>query len=183
MNYCQIIDCDVANGPGLRVSLFVSGCTHHCPGCFNEVAWDKAYGKPWTPEDTQRLLKMLDRPYIQGLTLLGGEPMELYNQDSVWDIIKAVREKFPDKDIWLYSGYTFEQLTGKIPCLDADENSRCRGPHTDEILSGLNVLVDGPFILDEKDITLKFRGSHNQRVLYMTASLHEEAPVWMEEYK
>lgn len=196
MNYGQIYDCDVANGPGLRVSLFVSGCSHHCPGCFNEIAWDPNFGKPFTSETALHILEMLDKEYIQGLTVLGGEPMERYNQKAVADLLSQVRTAFPQKDIWLYSGYTFEQLTGKEPCLsypigahiltDTDffEKSLCRDlENTDRILSCLDVLVDGRFVMAEKDVTLKFRGSRNQRVLDMKASLREEAPIWMEAYR
>lgn len=117
MNYAQIFDCDIANGPGMRVSLFVSGCTHHCEGCFNAQTWDFAYGKKYTSEITQALIQMMDRPYIKGITILGGEPMEPENQKDVLALLKAIRNAFRDsKNIWIYSGYVFEQLTGKRPC-------------------------------------------------------------------
>ena len=110
MNYGLIYNCDTANGPGLRVSLFVSGCTHHCPGCFNAQTWDFDYGQPYTEQIQTDILDMLDNSYIQGLTILGGEPMEPQNQPAVYGLVKAVRERLPEKDVWIYSGYTFEEL-------------------------------------------------------------------------
>lgn len=169
MNYCAIKDCDVADGPGVRVTLFVSGCTNHCEGCFQPQTWDFDYGEPYTPDTQTHLLSLLGRPYIRGLTLLGGEPMEPANQPSVLSLMRAVRESLPGKDIWLYSGFTFEALT----C----PGSRCHTGVTGEILSLADVLVDGPFILAKKDLMLRFRGSSNQRLLDMPQTLLAGAPV------
>lgn len=160
MNYATIKPHDVANGTGVRVSLFVSGCTHHCKGCFNEVAWDFNYGNPYTQETEDEIIKLLDREYIKGLSLLGGEPMEVSNQKSILPLIKRVREVFGDaKTIWIYSGYTLEELL--------DENSRCHCDETVEILKNIDTLVDGEFVEELKDLKLKFRGSSNQRIIDM----------------
>ena len=175
MNYADIKKVDVANGPGVRVSLFVSGCTHHCPGCFNEQTWDFNYGQPYTEQTQTNILDMLNNNYIQGLTILGGEPMEPQNQPQVYDLVKAVRKRFPEKDIWIYSGYTFEELQ--------NPEARCYTPNTKDILCLIDVLVDGRFVLAEKDVTLAFRGSRNQRVLDVKASLEKSAPCWVEGYR
>jgi len=175
MNYGQIYDCDPGNGPGLRVSLFVSGCTHHCPSCFNEQTWDFSYGEPYTAATQANIIEMLNRPYIQGLTVLGGEPMESVNQKVVWALLKEVREKLPTKDIWIYSGYTFEELL--------DPKSRCHRPSTKPILELADVLVDGRFVMAKKDVRLTFRGSRNQRVLDLKESLHTGQPCWVERYR
>lgn len=176
MNYAQIFDCDIANGPGMRVSLFVSGCTHHCEGCFNAQTWDFAYGKKYTSEITQALIQMMDRPYIKGITILGGEPMEPENQKDVLALLKAIRNAFRDsKNIWIYSGYVFEQLTGKRPCRASTLTAK-------EILSLADVLVDGEFVMAQKDVSLAFRGSRNQRILDCKASLKGDAAVWLSEY-
>ncbi len=158
MNFATIKKRDIANGPGVRVSLFVSGCTHRCEGCFNEVAWDFDYGAPFTKAVEDELLEALSPDYIQGLTLLGGEPFEPENQRALVPFLKRVREVFPQKNIWCYSGYTLEQLTGE---------SRARCEVTDEMLSMLDVLVDGRFVLAKKNIRLRFRGSENQRLIDM----------------
>ena len=158
MHYAEIKNCDIANGEGVRVSLFVSGCTHRCPGCFNEVAWDFAYGEPFTPEVEAELLELLEPAYICGLSLLGGEPFEPANQRALLPFLKKVKERFPQKTIWCYSGYTLEQLQGE---------SRARCGATDEMLALLDVLVDGRFILEQKNIRLRFRGSENQRLIDM----------------
>lgn len=158
MNYATIKEHDTANGTGVRVSLFVSGCTHHCKGCFNQVAWDFNYGEPFTAETEEKLIKLLDRPYIRGLSLLGGEPMEVSNQKVLLPFLKKVRERFGEtKDIWCYSGYTFEELL--------DEKSRCHSNDTIPMLKLLDVLVDGEFKEELKDLKLKFRGSSNQRII------------------
>lgn len=164
MNYAAIKYCDIANGPGVRTSLFVSGCTHHCPGCFNAVAWDFAYGQPFTTEAENAVFDSLRPDYITGLTLLGGEPMELANQEALLPFLRRMRESLPDKTIWCYSGYTWEQLRGEEP-------SRCFGKHTSELLKLLDVLVDGRFEEEKHDITLRFRGSANQRVIDVRKSL------------
>jgi anaerobic ribonucleoside-triphosphate reductase activating protein len=158
MNYATIKKRDIANGPGVRVSLFVSGCTHRCPGCFNADTWDFAYGEPFTPEVEEELLALLEPEYICGLSLLGGEPFEPANQRALLPFLKRVKERFPQKTVWCYSGYTLEELQGE---------SRARCGTTDEMLSLLDVLVDGRFILAQKNIRLRFRGSENQRLIDM----------------
>lgn len=159
MNYATIKNNDIANGLGIRVSLFVSGCTHHCKGCFNSVAWSFDYGNPFTEETQNQILSLLDKPHIKGLTLLGGEPMEPQNQVEVIKLLRQVKQKFPQKDIWCYSGYTLEELR--------DINNRSHTPVTDEILSIVDVLVDGKFVEEKKNLKLKFRGSENQRLIDM----------------
>ena len=158
MNYATIKKRDIANGPGVRVSLFVSGCTHHCPGCFNEIAWDFAYGEPFTPQVEQELLEALAPDYIKGLSLLGGEPFEPQNQAALLPFLKKMREVYPQKTVWCYSGYTLEQLQGRV-------DSRARCAYTDRMLSYIDVLVDGRFVLEKKNIRLRFRGSENQRLI------------------
>ena len=158
MNFATIKKRDIANGPGVRVSLFVSGCTHRCEGCFNEVAWDFAYGEPFTREVEDAILEALAPDFIAGLTLLGGEPFEPENQRALLPFLHRVRERFPQKTIWCYSGFTLEQLTG-------ESRARCRV--TDEMLAQLDVLVDGRFVLAKKNIRLRFRGSENQRLIDM----------------
>ena len=166
MNYADIRPIDVANGPGVRVSLFVSGCTHHCEGCFNPETWDFHYGKPFGPEQEEEILSALARPYIHGLSLLGGEPMEPENQQAILHLVRRVRERFPEKDIWCYSGYLFESL----------RDSQV-GEYSQELLKELDVLVDGPFVLEKKDLSLRFRGSSNQRLIDVPASLRAGAAV------
>lgn len=160
MNYADIRPIDVANGPGVRVSIFVSGCTHHCKECFNPETWDFGYGKPFGEEQIRAILGHLSKPYIHGLSLLGGEPFEPQNQRAVLELVKRVRAAFPRKDVWCYSGYLYEDLAaGKI--------GRC----SQELLEQLDVLVDGPFVLEKKELSLRFRGSANQRLIDVPASL------------
>ena len=156
MRYGEIKNCDIANGEGVRVTLFVSGCTHHCKGCFNTDTWDFDYGMTYTTETEESITDMLRPSYINGLTLLGGEPMEPDNQRALLSLVKRVKLLFPEKDIWCYSGYTFEELT---------EESRARCECTDELLSYIDVLVDGEFVEEKKNISLAFRGSENQRII------------------
>ena len=158
MNYASIRKCDIANGEGVRVSLFVSGCTHRCKGCFNEEAQDFNYGSPFTSEVESEIFAALEPAHIAGLTLLGGEPMEPENQARLAPFLRRFRERFgASKTLWIYTGCTLEQLK--------DPSSRWRTGMTDEILSMTDVLVDGPFIEELKDISLQFRGSSNQRIL------------------
>ena len=163
MNYAEIKPYDIANGEGVRVSLFVSGCRRHCKGCLNGVAWDFAYGKPFTEETEAYLLEKLSPYYIAGLTLLGGDPFEPENQRALLPFVKKVRAAFPAKDIWCYTGYTF--CDGGIA--EEEVQTEC----TRELVSLLDVLVDGRFIEELKDIRLKFRGSSNQRVIDVKRSL------------
>ena len=169
MNYATIKNCDIANGPGVRISLFVSGCTHRCKGCFNEVAWDFDYGQPFTQETIEEILNMLAPPHIAGITLLGGEPFEPQNQPALLDLLRQIKAKMPAKSIWAFSGYLFEKdiLAGRL------------GPKeiTQEFVSYLDVLVDGPFILEKKDLMLRFRGSSNQRLIDVKASLESGTTV------
>ena len=160
MHYATIKNCDIANGPGVRVSLFVSGCTHRCPGCFNEVAWDFSYGQPFTEETEDYILNLLRPDYVQGLTLLGGEPFEPENQGAVVDLLRQVKQALPEKSIWAFSGYLFDRdiLSGKLGDMA-------------EYLSYLDVLVDGPFVQAKKNLSLRFRGSENQRLIDVPASL------------
>ncbi|MDD6204574.1 MAG: anaerobic ribonucleoside-triphosphate reductase activating protein [Firmicutes bacterium] len=169
MNYAEIKNCDIANGEGVRVTLFVSGCTNHCPGCFQKQTWDFDYGQPFTRETEEHLLELLRPDYISGLTLLGGEPFEPCNQRALLPFIKEVRAALPDKTVWAFSGFTFEEL------LTPGSHPHCEA--TAEILSMLDVLVDGRFVESLKDISLRFRGSSNQRILDVPASLAAGAPV------
>ena len=161
MNYATIKYNDIANGTGVRTSLFVSGCTHRCKGCFNEIAWDFTYGEPFTRKTEQAILDSMKAPYIAGLSLLGGEPMEPVNQRGLLPLLRRVHEELPEKTVWVYSGYTYESDL-KSPV------GRAHCEVTDEFLSYVDVLVDGEFIEDLKDITLQFRGSSNQRILHLT---------------
>lgn len=183
MNYGEIKKTDIANGPGVRVSLFVSGCTHHCKGCFNPETWNFEYGKPFTKMVEDELLDALAPAHISGLTLLGGEPMEPSNQQALVPFLRRVKDRFPYKTIWCYTGYRLEaDLLGT--CEDESGRSgRARCEVTDEFLSYLDVLVDGEFILDKKDIRLKFRGSSNQRIMDVQASLQNGKAVMIEEFQ
>ena len=157
MNYGEIKKYDIANGPGVRVTLFVSGCRHHCKGCFNAETWDFHYGNPYTEKTEKEILDALNHPYIAGLTLLGGEPFEPENQRELVKLLKKVRKMYPKKNIWCYTGYTYDK--------DLLEGGKVYTPFTEEMLSYIDTLVDGQFIESQKDITLKFRGSANQRIL------------------
>lgn len=170
MNFCKIINCDTANGEGLRVTLFVSGCEHHCKGCFNPETWNPKFGLPFTEDVAEKILELVSKPYIHGLTLLGGEPMMPYNQSVLVNLLRQVKGIFPNKDVWVYSGFRFEELVGL-------EESYGRCEYTDEFLSLIDVLVDGRFILEQKDLTLKFKGSRNQRILDVRQSLQTGIPV------
>ena len=170
MNYGQVFYADTANGIGARISLFVSGCTHHCPGCFNEETWDFNFGDPFTREVEDDIIEHLRPSYIDGLSLLGGEPMEAQNQRALLPFLERVKHEVPHATVWIYSGYTFEEL------LDT-ENRRCHTEATRRILELADILVDGKFILAEKDVKLRFRGSRNQRILELKESLKENHPV------
>ena len=172
MHYATIKNCDIANGPGIRVSLFVSGCTHRCPGCFNEVAWDFAYGEPFTQQTIDTILRMLAPSYIRGLTLLGGEPFEPQNQPAVVELLRQVRGELPEKTVWAYSGYLFDKdiLSGRLG-------------DTSEYLSYLDVLVDGPFVEQKKNLSLRFRGSENQRLIDVPKSLSQGRIVLWQDWQ
>lgn len=173
MNYCGIKKCDIANGIGVRVTLFVSGCTHHCKGCFQPETWDFAYGDAFTAETENEILDAMAPDYINGLTLLGGEPFEPENQRVLVEFLKKVKEKYPQKSIWCYTGYLYDQeLLAK---------SRARCEVTDEMLSMIDVLVDGEFQLDKKNISLQFRGSENQRLIDLKKTRSTgEITLWRE---
>ena len=175
MNYATIKNCDIANGPGVRVSLFVSGCTHHCKGCFNEVAWDFNYGEPFTQKTVDSIINMLAPDYVKGITLLGGEPFEPQNQPVILDLLRQIKQIYPNKSVWAFSGYLFDKeiLSGKL------------GPWkiTREYLSYVDVLVDGRFIIEKKDLSLRFRGSSNQRIIDVPASLKKGEIVLWEDWQ
>ena len=172
MNYATIKNCDIANGPGVRVSLFVSGCTHRCPGCFNEVAWDFNYGEPFTQETIDSILEMLKPAYVRVLTLLGGEPFEPQNQPALLDLLRQIKDKMPQKSIWAFSGYLFDRdiLSGRLG-------------DTSEYLSYLDVLVDGPFVEARKNLSLRFRGSENQRLIDVKKSLASGEIILWEDWQ
>ena len=175
MNYATIKNCDIANGPGVRVSLFVSGCTHHCKGCFNEVAWDFDYGQPFTQETIDMILQMMKPHYIKGITRLGGEPFEPQNQPALVDLLRRIKAAYPEKSIWAFSGYLFDKdiLPGKLgdPAV------------TKEFVSYLDVLVDGRFVLEKKNLSLRFRGSSNQRIIHVPSSLERGEVVLWEDWQ
>lgn len=176
MNYANIKYYDIANGPGVRTSVFVSGCRHHCPGCFNAVAWDFDYGQPFDKTVRNEVFASCQPDYIAGLSLLGGEPFEPENQRELLPFVRNFKTLYPAKTVWCYSGYTWEQLTGAEP-------SPARCEVTDELLALLDVLVDGRFVQAEHDISLRFRGSRNQRLLDVPKSLAAGQPVWWEDEK
>lgn len=159
MHYSTIKDCDIANGIGVRITLFVSGCTNHCKNCFQPQTWDFDFGEPFTEDTEEKLLEMLKPDYINGLTLLGGEPMEPQNQRALVPFLKKVRKAYPNKNIWCFTGFTYEVLK--------TDGSHPRCEVTDEMLSLIDVLVDGRYVDELKDLTLQFRGSSNQRLIDM----------------
>lgn len=168
MNYSGIKYFDVANGPGIRTTLFVSGCTHHCQGCFNMETWDFHNGEEYTDAIEDKIVESLSSPYVTGLTLLGGEPLELIHQPYMLKLVKRVKEAYPNKSIWCFTGYLFE---------DFFDNGKQRLKITDELFSYLDVLVDGEFILSQKDLALKFKGSRNQRTIDVVKSLQEKKVI------
>ena len=170
MNYATIKYCDIANGTGVRTSLFVSGCRRHCPECFNAVAWDFGYGLPFDKAVRNEILGSLAPDYINGLSLLGGEPFEPENQRALLPFLRRVKAAYPGKTIWAFSGFTLEEMQ--------QDGSHPRCEVTDELLSLLDVLVDGPFLLEQKDIRLRFRGSANQRILDVPRSLAAGEALW-----
>ena len=165
MNYAALKKFDIANGPGVRVSLFVSGCRHHCKNCFNREAWDFDYGKPFTADTEEEILTELDKDYIKGLSLLGGEPFEPENRGALTALLKRVKQRNPEKPVWCYTGFEFEKLTD---------------PTAVEMLSLIDVLVDGKFVEELKSLDLIFRGSSNQRILDVKRSLKAGEAVWLE---
>lgn len=172
MNYAALKTHDVANGTGIRVSLFVSGCTHKCKDCFNAEAWDFEYGLPYSAEVEQQILQALAPDYIRGLSLLGGEPFEPQNQPPLLALLERVRSQYPHKTVWCYSGYTLESdiLAGRL------------GETAVKMLQYIDVLVDGEFVEDKKDLGLRFRGSSNQRIIDVCRSLAESKTIIITEF-
>lgn len=169
MNIGQILLADSANGLGMRISIFVSGCTNHCPGCFQPETWDFLFGRPYTKEIEDALIEQLKRPYYDGLTILGGEPFEVENQRGILPLIRRVKKECPDKNIWVYTGFTYERDL---------INNGCRHIEvTDEILDSIDILIDGKFIQELKNINLNFRGSENQRIIDMKKTRAEHKVV------
>ncbi|MGN0530262.1 MAG: anaerobic ribonucleoside-triphosphate reductase activating protein [Eubacterium sp.] len=164
MNVAEIKTNDIANGEGVRTSLFVSGCRHHCPDCFNYMAWDFEYGREWSEETENYILDSVKPPWIAGISILGGEPFEPENQQTLLDFLKKFKKDFPNKTVWCYSGFTFEEITGA-------EKSRAFTDISKELLEMTDILVDGKFIKELKNISLKFRGSENQRVIDVKKTL------------
>ena len=185
MNYGQIFETDIANGIGCRTSVFVSGCRHHCRECFNPETWNFNFGVPFTEETENEIIESLKPDYIDGLSLLGGEPMEPENQPTILKLLCRVKKEVPKATVWMYSGYIFEELSDK-------DNKRCHvndildkdndNDVTDSILSMLDILVDGEFQIDKKDITLHFRGSSNQRIIDVPMSLNKGSVVLATRY-
>lgn len=172
MNYATIKWTDIANGEGVRISLFVSGCTRRCKDCFNAVAWDFSYGKPFDESVRESIYEGLKADYIAGLSLLGGEPLEPENQRALLPFVKEVKKRFPEKSIWCYTGNVFDPATGLLK--EQDKNTEV----TEELISLFDVLVDGEFIEAQKNIRLKFRGSSNQRILDVKKSKMSKSPVF-----
>ena len=172
MHYGELKKCDIANGTGVRVTLFVSGCTNRCEGCFQPQTWDFCYGKPFTADTEAEIFAELDKSYVDGLTLLGGEPFEPKNQPTLTALLRRVKERYPAKTVWCFTGFRLgEELL--------QEGSYPRTEHTDEMLSYIDILVDGRFRLAEKDISLQFRGSRNQRIIDMNATRETgEITLW-----
>lgn len=172
MNWAEIKTNDIANGEGVRTSLFVSGCRHRCKNCFNYIAWDFGYGELFTEETMEKIFDSIDHPWINGVTILGGEPFEPENQRVLVPFLVMLREKFPDKTVWCYTGFTIEQILGK-----SEPKSRAVTDVSNEMLSLIDVLVDGPYVESLHDISLKFRGSSNQRVIDMKKSIESNKIV------
>ena len=170
MNYSAIKNCDVANGPGVRVSLFVSGCTHHCKDCFNKETWDFNFGEEFTKEQEDQIIKLLEPSYIKGFSLLGGEPFEVSNQRVLVGLLKRIKETYPQKTVWCYTGYLLDD--------ELLQESRARCEVTDEMLSYIDILVDGEFKTELKDLRLRFRGSSNQRIIDVKNTLAGDEIIW-----
>lgn len=170
MNYCQIIRADTANGEGFRLSLFVSGCRNHCPGCFQKETWDFNYGEPFTEQVQNQLLRELAQPFYEGITILGGEPFEPENQKVLLPLLEKIHQQLPQKNVWIYTGYLFDA--------DLSRGGKCYlDGITDKILAFTDVLVDGRFMLDKADVSLNYRGSSNQRIILVPQSLAQHKIV------
>ena len=174
MHYCQIKTCDIANGIGIRTTLFVSGCTNHCEHCFQPETWDFSYGQPFTADTENTIIESVKPYYVNGLTLLGGEPFEPANQEALLAFLRRFRRECPDKTVWCFTGFT---LDGEL----WQEGAYPRTAYTDEMLSLIDVLVDGRFVNALKDISLRFRGSSNQRIIDMKKTLAQgDIVLWSE---
>lgn len=167
MRYASIKNCDIANGQGIRISLFVTGCRHHCPNCFNQEIWEFNTGEPFTDNEKNKIIELLEPSYIAGLSLLGGEPLEPENQQGLLDLVKEVKAIYPNKTVWCYSGFTFEQLIN---------DKLVKDPYLKELLENIDILVDGRFIEELKSPSLAFRGSSNQRILDCKQSMKDMKP-------
>ena len=175
MNYATIKWTDIANGEGVRISLFVSGCTHRCKNCFNEIAWDFAYGQIFDKQVEEKIFSELGADYIAGLSLLGGEPLEPQNQEALYPFIKKVKERYPNKTIWCYTGFVYNEKKGVL------KEGKKNTPFTKDLISMFDVLVDGPYIEKMKDVRLKFRGSSNQRIIDVQKTLEQgECVLYLE---
>ena len=172
MKYATIKTYDVANGPGVRVSLYVSGCNHHCKGCFNPETWDFNYGKEFTQDTINTLLNAMDKEYIDGITILGGEPLDPVNQKEVANLISQVKQRYPNKSIWCFTGFDFEK--------EVMEKMYKKFDTTKQIIDNLDVLVDGEFKEDKKNLSLRFRGSENQRIIDVKKTLNSDHIIWKE---
>ncbi|MCH5180536.1 MAG: anaerobic ribonucleoside-triphosphate reductase activating protein [Erysipelotrichales bacterium] len=170
MNYGEIKPVDIANGIGVRVSLFVSGCRNKCIECFNPMTWSFQYGNVYTKETENQIMELLNKSFIEGLTILGGEPFEPENQETVLQLVKRVKSELPNKNIWIYSGFTYEELIGEMP-------SRASLSITKDILKNIDILVDGRFEIKQKDLMIKFRGSRNQRIIDVQKTLQSNVIV------
>lgn len=171
MNYATIKKFDIANGPGVRVSLFVSGCRHKCKNCFNSEAWDFSYGEPFTKDTLDEILEAINKDHIEGFSLLGGEPFEPENQECVRDILRTIKQKYPQKSVWCYTGFLFDSqlFAGKVG-----------NPQTvKDILEHIDVLVDGKYVEELKRLDLLFRGSSNQRIIDVKKSLEKNETIWL----
>lgn len=175
MNYSELKLFDVANGPGIRVTLYVSGCTHHCNGCFNTVTWDFNAGKPFDEAVMDKIIDAMKASYIAGITILGGEPFEYVNQEGLLPLLKKVKETYPEKDVWCFTGYLFDK-----DIIDAMTNE---SPYTSELLKYIDVIVDGPFIEEQRNLMLKFKGSENQRTIDVQKSLKAGYVIEREGYE
>ena len=172
MKYLEIKEYDIANGPGVRMSLFVSGCTHHCKGCFNPESWDFNNGMEFNEDTTNKILESLSYDYIDGFSLLGGEPFEEENQECLTKLLRIIKDKYPDKSVWCYTGYLFDK--------DILDNMVNNFPYTKEMLNYIDIIVDGKFILEKKDLSIIFRGSSNQRIIDVQASLKNKKIILSE---
>lgn len=176
MNYGNIKKCDIANGPGIRVSLFVSGCTNHCKECFQPETWDFNYGKPFTEDTKSEIYHELDKHFVQGITILGGEPFEPHNQEILAPFLKEIKTKYPDKSIWCYTGFLYDK-----EILNPNGYPHCE--YTDKMLNSIDILVDGRFDINLKNISLQFRGSSNQRIIDVQKSRYFNSIIlWDSKY-